>query len=204
MDPADAGMDNPPEPAPVASPAVGDEPVAWRARYGDEVVREWCYEEASRLAALRPNHPAPVAAVGDVAELIERLNAHTCGCGGPCGQQTPAYIREAASRLAALQAEATESALQQRVEELTDEVARLRPIAKAAVELRLDADRERAATAAAEARERVLREALTEFGSSRVRDRVAKLVGCNADILQDVLQQEVRAALSAHKEDGDA
>jgi len=144
MDPADAGMDNPPEPAPVASPAVGDEPVAWRARYGDEVVREWCHEEASRLAALA--------------------------------------------------AEATASALQQRVEELTDEVARLRPIAKAAVDLRLDAGRERAATAAAEARGRGLREALAEIASFQT----------SAGSTVRVMVKIARAALSAHKEGGDA
>lgn len=39
------------------------------------------------------------------------------------------------------------------------------------------------------------RKALEEFGSSRVRDRVAARVGCNHDILHDALQQEVRRAL---------
>jgi hypothetical protein len=64
--------------------------------------------------------------------------------------------------------------LKQRVEELTDEVARLFPIAKAAVELRLDADRERAATAAAEARERVLREALEQIERYSTEDHVKR------------------------------
>jgi len=37
-------------------------------------------------------------------ELIARLRAHQCTCGGPCGQRTPAYIAEAADRLEALAA----------------------------------------------------------------------------------------------------
>ena len=32
---------------------------------------------------------------------VEELRAHRCGCGGPCGQQTPAYIAEAAAALEA-------------------------------------------------------------------------------------------------------
>lgn len=31
--------------------------------------------------------------------LQERLRSHECGCGGSCGQRTPAYIREAADTL---------------------------------------------------------------------------------------------------------
>lgn len=49
---------------------------------------------------------------------------------------------------------------------------------------------------AAEARCQALQEALGEFGSSRVRDRIAGAVGCNYDLLHDALQAEVRAALS--------
>lgn len=44
-----------------------------------------------------------------------------------------------------------------------------------------------------------LREALQEFGTSRVRDRIGSYVGCNRDLLHDALQAEVRAAL---KENG--
>lgn len=43
--------------------------------------------------------------------------------------------------------------------------------------------------------------ALEEFGSSRVRDRVAAYVGCNHDLLHDALQQEVRSALHSIRED---
>lgn len=45
-----------------------------------------------------------------------------------------------------------------------------------------------------------LREAIEEFGTSRVRDRVAARVGCNHDILHDALQSEVRRALSDRME----
>lgn len=38
------------------------------------------------------------------------------------------------------------------------------------------------------------RVAIEEFGTSRVRDRIAARVGCNHDILHDALQQEVRRA----------
>lgn len=44
----------------------------------------------------------------EIAGVVEDLRGHTCGCGGPCGQKTPPYLREAATlieRLAASQAE---------------------------------------------------------------------------------------------------
>jgi len=135
-------------------------------------------------------------------DLIERLRA-------PQWYPDKPTLLEAADALAALQ---------QRVEELERERIELynerhlflidkerQALEQRVVELELQLEHALEVAEVlkgTEARERVLREALTEFGSNRVRDRIAKAVGCNADILQDALQQGVRAALSAHKDGG--
>lgn len=47
---------------------------------------------------------------------------------------------------------------------------------------------------------RDLETSLRAFGASGVRDRVAARVGCNADVLQDALQDEVIAAFTPTQE----
>ncbi len=42
---------------------------------------------------------------GEHGDLVKRLRGHSCGCGGACGQQTPAFISEAAAALSAADAE---------------------------------------------------------------------------------------------------
>ncbi len=45
----------------------------------------------------------------DTEELIAELRAHSCGCGGACGQRTPAFIAKAADRIAILEAALAEA-----------------------------------------------------------------------------------------------
>jgi hypothetical protein len=46
-----------------------------------------------------PREPPASPAEGEVADLVEVLHWHECGCGGECGTRTPAYIRKAAATL---------------------------------------------------------------------------------------------------------
>jgi BMFP domain-containing protein YqiC len=152
MDPADAGMDNPPETA--------SDDLIERLRNFDMVnhslhdeLPELLITAASRLAALQQRVEELGAqkhqAVGDVAELIERLEGwldyrpmqEFCS-------EALKDLREAASSLAALQ---------QRVEELEQEVGEFDEANRDLVRFQ---DRYMAKAEAAEARERVLREAL--------------------------------------------
>lgn len=83
--------------------------------------RNTCYPEAmdgEALIAAEAIVRAYLSTVipAEIAEVVEDLRGHTCGCGGPCGQKTPPYLRQAATlieRLAASQAETRRLALEE-------------------------------------------------------------------------------------------
>lgn len=55
-----------------------------------------------RLVGFEVWQTTPATPASPSAELVDQLMGHSCGCGGACGQRTPAYISKAASELTRL------------------------------------------------------------------------------------------------------